>query len=95
MTIPTRRLREVPTKAQITSPPPGSTLTSSTVTFIWNSGTGVSEYWLSIGATPGGNQIYEQSQGTNLSVTRFRSANQREHAVCEALVADQRRVAME
>jgi hypothetical protein len=39
------------------------------VTFIWNTGTGVSEYWLEIGATFGGNQIYSQSQGTNLSVT--------------------------
>jgi hypothetical protein len=56
-------------RAQMTSPTPGSTLTSSTVTFVWDTGTGVSQYWLSIGATPGGNQIYEQSQGTNLSVT--------------------------
>jgi hypothetical protein len=53
--------------AQITSPPPGSTLTSSTVTFTWNAGNGVSRYWLSIGTIPGGNQIYDQSQETNLS----------------------------
>jgi hypothetical protein len=56
-------------KAQITSPAPGSTLASSTVTFVWNTGTGVSEYWLEIGTSPGGSQIYSQSQGTNLSVT--------------------------
>jgi hypothetical protein len=56
-------------KAQITRPAPGSTLASSTVTFVWNTGTEVSEYWLEVGTTPGGNQIYNQSQGTNLSVT--------------------------
>jgi hypothetical protein len=56
-------------KAAITSPVPGSTLTSSTVTFVWNTGTGVSEYWLEIGTTFAGNQLYSQSQGTNLSVT--------------------------
>jgi hypothetical protein len=56
-------------KAQITRPAPGSTLASSTVTFVWNTGTGVSEYWLEVGTSPGGSQIYSQSQGTNLSVT--------------------------
>jgi Metallo-peptidase family M12 len=56
-------------KAQITSPQPGSTLNSSTVTFTWNTGSGVSQYWLDVGTTLGGTQIYSQSQGTNLSVT--------------------------
>jgi hypothetical protein len=55
--------------AAITSPVPGSTLTSSTATFVWNTGTGVSEYWLEIGTTFGGNQLYSQSQGTSLSVS--------------------------
>ena len=35
---------------------------------MWSTGSQVSEYWLSIGTTPGGSQIYNQSQGTNLSV---------------------------
>jgi Calcineurin-like phosphoesterase/Beta-propeller repeat len=58
-----------PAKAQVTSPPPGSTLPSSTATFTWNSGSGVSAYWLEVGTTPGGNQIYPGSQVTNLSAT--------------------------
>src|SRR5262245_17758623 len=33
-------------KAQITRPAPGSTLASSTVTFVWTTGTGVSEFWV-------------------------------------------------
>jgi len=56
-------------KAQITAPAPGSTLTSSTVTFSWSSGSGVSQYWLDVGTTPGGTQIYSQSQGAGRSVT--------------------------
>ena len=56
-------------KAAITNPPPGSTLTSSTVTFFWNTGTGVSEYWLEIGTNLGGNQLCNQSRGTSLSGT--------------------------
>ena len=40
MTIPTRP-RELPVKARITSPAPGANLTSSTVTFAWNNGSGV------------------------------------------------------
>ena len=53
----------------ILSPTPGSTLTSSTVTFTWSSGSGVSAYWLEVGTTPGGNQIYPGSPVTNLSAT--------------------------
>ena len=44
----------------ITTPTPGSVLTSSSVTFIWNAGSGATNYWLDVGSTPGGNQ-YEQS----------------------------------
>ena len=45
-------------KAQITSPTPGSTFSSSTVTFNWNSGSGVSSYYLYVGTSPGGNNIF-------------------------------------
>ena len=58
-----------PTKAQMTSPTPGSTLTSSVVTFTWSAGSGVSEYWVYIGTSPGGYEFYTQSQGASLSVT--------------------------
>jgi hypothetical protein len=44
----------------LTTPNPGSTLTSSTVTFGWTAGAGASAYWLDLGSTPGGNQ-YSQS----------------------------------
>ncbi len=53
--------------AQITSPTPGTTLSSSSAAFTWNAGTGVSQYWLFIGSSAGGNDIYGASQGTNLS----------------------------
>ena len=35
----------------MTSPVPGSTLTTSTVTFQWSTGTGVSVYWLGVGTS--------------------------------------------
>ncbi len=39
--------------AEMTAPTPGSTLTAATVTFGWNAGIGVSEYWLNVGRTIG------------------------------------------
>jgi hypothetical protein len=53
-------------KAEITDPPPGSVLASSTVTFRWSPGSGALQYWLSVGTTPGGTQIYDAGQGTAL-----------------------------
>ena len=55
--------------AQMISPAPNSTLTSSTVTFQWNTGIGITQYWLQIGTTLGATNIYNQSQGTATSVT--------------------------
>jgi hypothetical protein len=51
------------------SPAPGSTLSSSTVTFTWSSGTGATGYYLYVGTAVGANDIYSQSQTTNLSAT--------------------------
>ncbi|MBI4861283.1 MAG: hypothetical protein HY815_13655, partial [Candidatus Riflebacteria bacterium] len=48
-------------KAELTGPAPGSTLAGSTVTFQWNAGTNVTEYWLDVGA-PGDYKKY--STGT-------------------------------
>src|SRR4051812_12541902 len=56
------------TKAEMTAPAPGSTLTASTVTFQWNGGTGVSDYWLDI-STSVGTYVYSQDRGMNLSAT--------------------------
>jgi hypothetical protein len=55
-------------KAVLTTPPPGSTLTVTT-TFGWTAGSGVSQYWLYVGSTPGGRDLYDASQGTNQSAT--------------------------
>jgi len=55
--------------AQITSPAPGTRLTSSTVTFTWSAGTGVAEYWLIVGTTQDGSQLYGGSTGLSRSVT--------------------------
>ncbi len=54
----------------LTTPNPGSALTSATVTFSWTAGAGASAYWLDLGSTPGGNQ-YNQSGnlGNVLSTT--------------------------
>ena len=51
----------------ITSPIPGSTLTSSSVTFQWSSGTGVTNYGLYVGSSFDAHDIYDQSVGMNLS----------------------------
>ena len=56
-------------ETHMTSPAPGSTLSSATVTFTWSSGMGVSQYWLSVGTSTGGTQIYDRSRGTDLLAT--------------------------
>jgi hypothetical protein len=53
--------------AEITSPIPGSRLAGAVVTFSWSPGVGASRYWLSVGTTPGGTQIYHADQGQALS----------------------------
>ena len=55
--------------AIITSPANNSTLTSSSVTFQWNAGTAVLEYFLYIGNAVGQNDILGQTQGLNTSKT--------------------------
>src|SRR5262249_22065027 len=51
----------------MTTPPPGSALSGTAVTFGWSAGSSVSQYWLQVGTTPGGHDLYTQSAGTNLS----------------------------
>jgi len=55
--------------SSMTSPSPGSTLTSSSVTFAWSAGSGVADRYLSIGTTPGGSDLYSAYQGAALSRT--------------------------
>src|SRR3989442_1821818 len=57
-----------PAKAQMTTPAPSSTLTSSTVTFQWTGGTGVSQYFLEVGSSQGSHEFYNQG-GTSVSAT--------------------------
>ena len=56
-------------KAEMTSPANGSTFNSSSATFAWNSGSGVSDYFLYVGNSVGANDIYGVDQGTALSRT--------------------------
>lgn len=51
-------------EAVITSPGPGNTLSTSSPTFRWTAGAGVSRYWLQIGTTPGGKDLYDSINGT-------------------------------
>ncbi|HKO96196.1 MAG TPA: hypothetical protein VJU86_04350 [Pyrinomonadaceae bacterium] len=56
------------TSAQMTSPTNGSSIPSTT-TFSWNTGNGNAEYWLYVGTSPGGNNLYTATQGTGTSRT--------------------------
>ena len=55
--------------AQITSPVPDSTLSGDTVEFTWDDLGGNTEYWLEIGATAGGAELYGQSSTTTETST--------------------------
>jgi hypothetical protein len=55
--------------AQMITPAPMSTLRASRVAFQWTGGRGVSEYYLWVGSTIGGGDLFSQDQGTNLSTT--------------------------
>lgn len=57
------------TSPEITSPAPGSTLTSTTQVFDWTAGTGVAQYWLYVGSSPGSADLYDQDRGLNLTAT--------------------------
>jgi hypothetical protein len=56
------------TVASMQSPPPGSTLTGTTVTFAWSAGTRIADYRLAVGSSYDGSDIYSADLGTNTSV---------------------------
>jgi hypothetical protein len=56
-------------KAAITSPAPGSGFNGASVTFTWTSVTGAGTYWLDIGTTAGGFNLYSQGQALSTSQT--------------------------
>jgi len=51
------------TPAVMTSPPPSSTLAGSSVTFTWSAASGATQYWLDIGSTAGGFDLFSQGTG--------------------------------
>jgi hypothetical protein len=58
-----------PLLARLMSPVNGSTLTAATATFTWTIPTGVTQVWLSLGATVGGTTILNANKGTSTSHT--------------------------
>ena len=56
-------------KAVMTSPVNGSQLASTTQTFTWTSVSGATQYWLYLGSTTGGYNLYNQGTGTSTSRT--------------------------
>ena len=57
-------------KGMITTPPPNSILTGSTVVFDWTAGSGATAYWLDAGSSPGGNNYYQSGNlGNTLTTT--------------------------
>jgi uncharacterized repeat protein (TIGR03803 family) len=56
-------------QAEVTTPAPGSTLTAPSVLWQWTSGTGATDYWLSVGTTPGGADLFSHDEATSLSQT--------------------------
>ena len=61
---------ELGTRAAITNPAPGSTLSSASATFQWNAGSGVSQYWLYVSKISGGrNDLFDSGGVSQLSQT--------------------------
>jgi hypothetical protein len=58
--------------AALTSPVPGTTLSGMTVTFTWSSDSSATAYWVDIGSTAGGNDVYSSGNvGTTLTTTVY------------------------
>ena len=64
-------LASAPAAAQATiqAPPPGSALSGAVETFSWSAARGAHQYWLRVGSSRDGGDIYNQSVGTSLSAT--------------------------
>jgi hypothetical protein len=68
-------LSGTPTKATITSPAASSVLNSGANTITWGGGIGVSAYYLFVGTTVGGSDVYSRNEGTALDDTVTLPAN--------------------
>lgn len=58
-----------PVASAITSPRNGSTFTSDQETFVWNAVNGASEYWIQLGTSVGGYDLWGGSMGTKTTVS--------------------------
>jgi hypothetical protein len=58
-----------PVAARITAPSDQAVLPPTAVTFTWDAGVGVSEYWLSVGRSVNSAEVYNASQAANTTVT--------------------------
>jgi hypothetical protein len=58
-----------PAPAQLTTPTPGSSLTSDRQIFNWTPGVGVSRYQISVGTAQGANDLYSGAETTTLSAS--------------------------
>jgi hypothetical protein len=56
-------------KGVITSPPPSSTLSGSSVTFTWTAGTGATSYWVDAGSTSGSHNYFSSGSLGNVLTT--------------------------
>ena len=59
------------TPATMISPAPGSNLTTSSRTFLWNPGTGATQYQFAVGSTPGGSDYYSTTLGASVNAYCF------------------------
>ena len=51
------------------TPTPGSTPSGNQATFTWSAGTGATAYWMDIGTTVGGNDVYQSGNLGNVLTT--------------------------
>ncbi len=51
------------------TPTPGSTLSGNSATFTWSAGSGATAYWMDIGSSAGGNDIYQSGNLGNVLTT--------------------------
>ena len=58
-----------PLPSIVTSPMNNSTFTSDQETFVWNSINGANEYWLALGTTTGGYDLWSESVGMDTSTS--------------------------
>ena len=64
---PTCAIAPIAIPSQLTSPFPGSTLTSGQQLFTWSAGVNVSSYQLTVGTSEGANDIYSGAPGPEVS----------------------------